>query len=152
MGVDGRFPSPGVDKRFEVPGVDWEHPNVVDDNRFPNPGEDTRFDNDGAGYGAGATIPNEDPPRVLPQRFTVLLPLTAGQFIGSVLATNSPTSYAMPLGNANLWWAIDSVTGVITVTAKGATELTAPDAMAPNVTATNAFGTSDPQPQLLSLV
>jgi hypothetical protein len=152
MSGDGRFPTPGTDVRFATPGVDWEQPNSVDDRRFPRVGADTRFDNGGVDYGDAPATPNTDPPVVYPQRFIVMLPLTAGKFIGTALATNDPTSYAMPLGNSNLWWAIDSATGVITATQKGADELLTPSTEGPNVTATNAHGESAPQMQLIVLV
>jgi hypothetical protein len=75
------------------------------------------------------------------QNFTLTLPVAANQIIGGVIASNSPTMFAIqPASNPGGWYAI-SASGQLTVTAAGATGIVAGNDIL-QVTATNAGGTS----------
>lgn len=63
-------------------------------------------------------------PAIAATNFNLVLPVSNGQTVGSVTATNSPASFAITAGNASGFFAISS-TGVITITAAGASGITA---------------------------
>lgn len=77
-------------------------------------------------------------PVVTPVNFSLSLPATAGQIVGTVTATGSPTSWAITAGNASGYFAISNA-GIITVTSAGASGLTA-GSYSLTVQATNASG------------
>jgi hypothetical protein len=79
-------------------------------------------------------------PVVSPATFNLTLPLTANQPVGNVVASNSPTAFAITTGNAGGFYAISNA-GALTVTAAGAAGIVAGTATL-GVTATNAGGTS----------
>jgi hypothetical protein len=79
-------------------------------------------------------------PVVSPATFNLTLPLTANQAVGNVVASNSPTAFAITTGNAGGYYAISNA-GALTVTAAGAAGIAAGTATL-GVTATNAGGTS----------
>ena len=79
-------------------------------------------------------------PVVSPATFNLTLPLTANQPVGNVVASNSPTAFAITTGNAAGYYAISNA-GALTVTAAGAAGIAAGTATL-GVTATNAGGTS----------
>jgi hypothetical protein len=79
-------------------------------------------------------------PVVTPASFNLTLPLTANQAVGTVVASNSPTAFAITTGNASGYYAISNA-GALTVTAAGAAGIAAGTASL-GVTATNAGGTS----------
>lgn len=84
------------------------------------------------------------------QEFTVTRPLTAGQVVGTVLASGSPTSWAFSQGNANGYWAISNA-GVITITEAGAAGVT-DGLLGPKITATNEYGASTPETVYIDVV
>lgn len=87
----------------------------------------------GPGAGGGGA-----PPVVTNGSFSITLPVTSGQTVGTMTATNSPTSWTISgTGSANF---NISSTGVITVSATGASSLTA-GTYTLTVNATNAYGT-----------
>nr|HEV8010867.1 hypothetical protein [Bradyrhizobium sp.] len=79
-------------------------------------------------------------PVVSPATFNLTLPLTANQPVGNVVASNSPTAFAITTGNPAGYYAISNA-GALTVTAAGAAGIPAGTASL-GVTATNAGGTS----------
>lgn len=79
-------------------------------------------------------------PAVAAQTLNIVIPATAGADVGIVTATaGTPTSFAITAGNSSGYFAIDN-SGDITVTAAGASGLTA-QTYALTVSATNALGT-----------
>lgn len=78
-------------------------------------------------------------PVIDPMVFQLALPATANQIVGTCLATNSPTAWAIVSGGA-LDFAITNA-GVLSVTALGASRLV-PETRYIGVTATNAAGSS----------
>src|SRR5271170_5823241 len=72
-----------------------------------------------------STPPVEGAPVVDPAIFQLTLPTTNGHTVGTVTATNTPTSWAIASGSAG-HFAISSG-GVITVTAQGAANLVPAD-------------------------
>lgn len=84
--------------------------------------------------------------------FNPSTPATNGQTVGSVVATNSPTSFAITAGDPSGDFAISNV-GTITFTAQGATDFAggSPKQTASlTVTATNGAGTSGGVAQSIS--
>jgi hypothetical protein len=79
-------------------------------------------------------------PVVTPATFNLTLPLTVNQPVGTVVASNSPTAFAITTGNASGYFAISNA-GALTVTAAGAAGIAAGTSTL-GVTATNAGGTS----------
>jgi hypothetical protein len=77
-------------------------------------------------------------PVVNPATFQLDLPAAADQVVGTVTATNSPTSFGIVSGGAGEF-AIDN-TGVLTVTALGSIQL-GPGDRDITISATNASGT-----------
>jgi hypothetical protein len=88
---------------------------------------------DGIGYTS-----TSNPPVVTSVNFNLSLPASNGAFVGTVLATNSPTSWAITSGNSAGYFSITNV-GTINVTAAGASGLSS-GTYNLTVQATNAFG------------
>ena len=86
----------------------------------------------------GSAQPQPQPPVVNAASFTVALPASNGQTVGTVTASESPTAWAITAGNASGYFAISS-SGVITVTVAGASGMTA-QTYNLTVQATNAAG------------
>jgi hypothetical protein len=94
---------------------------------------------------AGFTVPTAAFPRggvtapvVSNASFTLTLPVTNGQVVGVMTATNSPTAWSITAGDPSGYYAISSA-GVITVTSAGAAGITVGSASL-TVQATNAGG------------
>ena len=77
-------------------------------------------------------------PVIDPMIFPLVLPAATNQTVGTCLATNTPTAWGISGGNLD--FAISN-TGVLTVTAFGASRLT-PGVRYLDVTASNAAGSS----------
>jgi hypothetical protein len=77
-------------------------------------------------------------PVVTNASFSLTLPVHAGQVVGVMTATNSPTSWSITAGNPSGFYAIDNL-GNISITPAGATGITAGPASL-TVQATNAAG------------
>jgi hypothetical protein len=92
----------------------------------------------------GIAIPAAAPPApvITPATFALTLPANLGDPVGTMTATNSPTSWAITGGNASGFYQISNG-GVIVVTAAGAAGITAGQNVL-TITATNAGGTSTP--------
>ncbi|WP_454626946.1 hypothetical protein [Bradyrhizobium cenepequi] len=67
--------------------------------------------------------PQPQPPVVNAASFNIALPASNGQIVGTVTASNSPTSWAITAGNSAGYFAISNA-GVVTVTSAGASGLT----------------------------
>lgn len=81
---------------------------------------------------------------------TLTLPVTAGDIVGTMLATRgTPTAWAITAGNAKGYFAIGS-TGKVSITAAGVAGLTA-STYNLTCTATNALGTSSGMPVVIVL-
>jgi hypothetical protein len=63
-------------------------------------------------------------PVVSPGSFTLSLPLAAGEAVGTMTATNSPTAWSITAGDPSHYYAIDN-SGNITITSAGAAALMA---------------------------
>jgi hypothetical protein len=61
-------------------------------------------------------------PVVSPGNFSLNLPVTAGEAVGTMTATNSPTAWSIVAGNSGGFYAIDN-SGNITITSAGASGL-----------------------------
>jgi hypothetical protein len=92
----------------------------------------------GATNSTTVTASNASPPVVTNAKFSVALPVTNGEMVGTVSATNNPTSWSITAGNSAGYFAIDS-TGKITITAAGASGL-ADGVFSLTAQATNASG------------
>lgn len=79
----------------------------------------------GSGTGtATITAAAASAPVVSSDSFNLTIPATTGTVVGTMTATNSPTSWSITAGNSSGFFAIDN-SGVITVTSTGASGLTA---------------------------
>lgn len=87
-----------------------------------------------------AAAPPPAPPVVTPATFNATLPVLQNDPMGTCVATNSPTSWAIATGNGAGNFAI-SAAGIITVTAAGAANIVA-QTYNLTVNATNIDGTS----------
>jgi hypothetical protein len=105
-----------------------QYPNIVS----------TKFAKSFYGVTVIPTVPVTGAPVVNAQTMQNALPMTLNEIIGTVVASNTPTSWAIASGGAGMY-AISNV-GVITCTAAGVTGINAgTDYLL--VSATNASGT-----------
>lgn len=77
-------------------------------------------------------------PVVTNGNFAISMPLTTGQVVGTMTATNSPTTWLITAGNSSGFYAISN-SGVVTVTSAGASGITA-TSYSLTVQATNSSG------------
>jgi hypothetical protein len=105
-----------------------QYPNIVS----------TKFAKSFYGVSVIPGIPTTGAPVVNPVTFSLALPTTNGAAIGTVTASNTPTSWAIASGGAGLY-AI-SAGGALTVTAAGAAGIT-PGTDYLLISAINASGT-----------
>lgn len=72
--------------------------------------------------------------------FTNAMPMTLGEVIGTMTATNSPTSWSITAGNSSGYYAISN-SGVVTVTSAGSAGITV-GSYSLTVQANNSFGSN----------